>query len=107
MIILLTHVLILGILSDETWIEIETELLKFKRLSDMPKTVSDEEDGIPHIGHSQSDLFLHKQSVSDKMVADCVESLIGTYVYVSMINKIVYYISLITICFYFRNVELK
>ncbi|XP_022180231.1 endoribonuclease dcr-1 isoform X3 [Myzus persicae] len=70
-----------GILSDETWIEIETELLKFKRLSDMPKTVSDEEDGIPHIGHSQSDLFLHKQSVSDKMVADCVESLIGTYVY--------------------------
>ncbi|XP_016665103.1 endoribonuclease dcr-1 isoform X5 [Acyrthosiphon pisum] len=70
-----------GILSDETWIEIETELLKFKRLSDMPISDSDEEDGIPQIGHSQSDLFLHKQSVSDKMVADCVESLIGTYVY--------------------------
>ncbi|XP_060881396.1 endoribonuclease Dicer-like isoform X5 [Metopolophium dirhodum] len=70
-----------GILSDETWTEIETELLKFKRLSDMPISDSDEEDGIPQIGHSQSDLFLHKQSVSDKMVADCVESLIGTYVY--------------------------
>jgi len=66
--------------------------MKFKRLSDMPISDSDEEDGIPQIGHSQSDLFLHKQSVSDKMVADCVESLIGTYVYVSMINKIIYHI---------------
>jgi len=58
----------------------------------MPISDSDEEDGIPEIGHSQSDLFIHKQSVSDKMVADCVESLIGTYVYVSMTNKIIYHI---------------
>ena len=58
----------------------------------MPISDSDEEDGIPQIGHSQSDLFLHKQSVSDKMVADCVESLIGTYVYVSMTYIIIYHI---------------
>lgn len=57
----------------------------------MPKSNSDEEIGILQIGHSQSDLFIHKQSVSDKMVADCVESLIGTYVYVCiyMTNKII------------------
>lgn len=61
--------------------------MKFKQLSDMPISDSDEEDGVPQIGHSQSDLFIHKQSVSDKMVADCVESLIGTYVYVSMTNE--------------------
>lgn len=75
---------ILGKLTDETWTEIEAELLKFKELSDMPIPDSDEEDAVPKIGHSQSDLFVQKQSVSDKMVADCVESLIGTYVYVSM-----------------------
>lgn len=81
--------------------------MKFKQLSDMPISDSDEEDGVPQIGHSQSDLFIHKQSVSDKMVADCVESLIGTYVYVSMTHEIIFLIFLITICFYFRNVELK
>jgi len=57
----------------------------------MPMANSDDEVGIPQMGHSQSDLFLHKQSVSDKMVADCVESLIGTYVYVSMINNNILY----------------
>ncbi|VVC42507.1 Hypothetical protein CINCED_3A023563 [Cinara cedri] len=67
-----------GKLSDNTWINIEIELLKFKQVSDMPMSNSDEEN--PSVGHSQSDLFIHKQSVSDKMVADSVESLIGTYV---------------------------
>uniref|UniRef100_A0A2H8TDA5 Endoribonuclease Dicer n=1 Tax=Melanaphis sacchari TaxID=742174 RepID=A0A2H8TDA5_9HEMI len=72
---------ITGLLSDETWKEIETEILKFKQLSELPISDSDDENDILLIGHSQSDLFVHKQSVSDKMVADCVESLIGTYVY--------------------------
>ena len=39
----------------------------------------------PQMVHSPSDeLFIYKKLFSDKMVADCVESLIGTYVYVSM-----------------------
>jgi len=63
--------------------------MKFKQLVDMPKPNTAEEVGIPQLGHSQSDLFIHKQSVSDKMVADCVEALIGTYVYVCMTNKII------------------
>lgn len=84
---LLPNLLLLGQLSNETWIEVESEVLKFKKLSEMPISDSDDDDdGRPQIGHSQSDLFIHKQSVSDKMVADCVESLIGTYVYVSMNN---------------------
>lgn len=74
----------LGNLSYETWNEIETEILKFKKLSDMPTSSDNNEDNKPKVGHSQSDLFINKQSVSDKMVADCVESLIGTYVYVSV-----------------------
>lgn len=77
---------ILGTLADETWSVIETELLKFKKLSDMPMSNNKNSDKA-NVGHSQSDLFLHKQSVSDKMVADCVESLIGTYVYVSVNNE--------------------
>lgn len=81
--------LLSGKMSDETWVEIESEVLKFKKLSEMPISDSDDDDddGRPQVGHSQSDLFIHKQSVSDKMVADCVESLIGTYVYVSMNNN--------------------
>lgn len=75
-------------MSDETWDRVENEILKFKTLSEMPMSDSDDDDdGRPLIGHSQSDLFIHKQSVSDKMVADCVESLIGTYVYVSINNN--------------------
>jgi len=73
---------ILGILSDETCVKIETELLQFKKLCEMPMSDSDGDDG-PKELHSQSDIFIHKQSVSDKTVADCVEALIGTYVYVS------------------------
>ncbi|XP_027844608.1 endoribonuclease Dicer isoform X4 [Aphis gossypii] len=72
---------IIGILSDNTWKEIEKEIIKFKELSDITMSDSDGEEDIPQVGHSQSDLFIYKQSVSDKMVADCVESLIGTYVY--------------------------
>lgn len=44
-------------------------------------------DKKPIKGHSQFDLFIHKQSVSDKMIADCVEAIIGTYVYVSIDNN--------------------
>lgn len=84
-----------GQLSDNTWVDIETELLKFKKLSDMPMSnennVVDEK---PKLGHSQSDLFIYKQSVSDKMVADCVESLIGTYVKVSVNNSNIIFIIL-------------
>lgn len=60
------------------------------------------------MSNSQSDLFINKKLYSDKMVADCVESLIGTYVYVSIINNntpTMFFI--ITFCFYFRNAELK
>lgn len=74
----------LGNLSNETWFEIESEIMKFKKLSDMPTSSNISEDNILKVGHSQSDLFINKQSVSDKMVADCIESLIGTYVYVSV-----------------------
>lgn len=75
-------------MSDKTWCEIETEIINFKKLSDMPMSDSDDDGaGMPKMGHSQSDLFIQKQSVSDKMVADCIESLIGTYVYVSMNNN--------------------
>lgn len=77
---------ILGTLSDNTWINIETELLKFKNLSAIPTSIDNNESNVLQIGHSLSDLFLHKQSVSDKMIADCIESLIGIYVYVSIIN---------------------
>lgn len=83
----LTLILILGILSDNTWKEIEKEIIKFKELSDITMSDSDGEEDIPQVGHSQSDLFIYKQSVSDKMVADCVESLIGTYVYVSIFDN--------------------
>lgn len=69
-------------MSDETWVNIETKLLKSKDVSKMPSSV--DENNVPQLGHSQSDLFIHKQSVSDKMVADSVESLIGIYVYVSI-----------------------
>lgn len=72
-------------MSDSTWVAIEIELLKFKQLSDLP--LSNNDDGRLKIGHSQSDLFIHKQSVSDKMVADSIESLIGTYVKVSLNNS--------------------
>lgn len=85
-------------MSDKTWCEIETEIIKFKKLSDMPMSDSDDDGaGVPKMGHSQSDLFIEKQSVSDKMVADCIESLIGTYVYVSMIITIIYYCHLLII----------
>jgi len=77
----------LGKLSDETWVSIETEVMKFKKLSTVPIGETNNEDKTLLIGHSQSDLFLGKQSVSDKMVADCVESLIGIYVYVSQSNS--------------------
>lgn len=33
---------------------------------------------------TQSDVYVHKQIVTDKLVANCVESLIGTYVNVSV-----------------------
>jgi hypothetical protein len=86
--ILLSNFFHLGQMSDETWDQVENEILKFKKLSEMPMSDSDDDDeGRPQMGHSQSDLFIHKQSVSDKMVADCVESLIGTYVYVSVNNS--------------------
>lgn len=64
---------------------------------------------LPQVGHSQSDLFINKQSISDKMVADCVESLIGTYVYVSMnyYTHIILVIFLILILFLYSIVELK
>lgn len=77
---------ILGTLSDDTWSNIETELMKFKSLSAIPTAITNNESNVLHIGHSLSDLFLHKQSVSDKMIADCIESLIGIYVYVSITN---------------------
>lgn len=70
------------------WCTIESQFSKFKKLSNMP-TSDDENSDSKKVGHSQSDLFLNKQSVSDKMVADCVESLIGTYVFVSIIMDIV------------------
>lgn len=79
-------VFVLGILSDETWKNIETELINFKSLSAIPTAITNNESNVIQIGHSLSDLFLHKQSVSDKVVADCIESLIGIYVYVSIIN---------------------
>lgn len=47
-----------------------------------------ERDDKPKIGDLHSEIFIKKQSVSDKMVADCVEALIGTYVYVSVNNNI-------------------
>lgn len=77
---------ILGELSDKTWVNIENELLHFKKLSDIPMSDSNAGDNL-RPGYSQSDLFLLKQSVSDKMVADCVESLIGTYVFVRIHSK--------------------
>lgn len=73
---------ILGILSDKTWEEIENKVLKFEKNSKTPS--SSGENVLPLLGHSQSDLFIHKQSVSDKMVADSIESLIGVYVFVSV-----------------------
>lgn len=79
------NIFTLGNLSDETWIKIESEILKFKELSDMHTSSNNNEGNVVKVvGHSQSDLFINKQSVSDKMVADCIESLIGTYVYVSV-----------------------
>lgn len=78
------HISIIGTLSDETWTHIEHEILKFKNVSEMPESNSNTDSKAPQIGHSQSDIFVQKQSVSDKMVADCVESLIGTYVFVSL-----------------------
>ncbi|XP_050430735.1 endoribonuclease dcr-1 isoform X3 [Adelges cooleyi] len=62
-----------GELSEETWTHIETECVRFKEMYDTEITTRQ--------GYTQSDLFLDKQSVSDKMVADSVEALIGTYVY--------------------------
>jgi hypothetical protein len=95
------------VLSDETLTEIKKEISKFKQFS-TAYNVSDK-DAVPDFDHSLSDLFMYSQTVSDKMVADCVESLIGTYVYVSMINNNIgtYSILFFTICFHFRTVELK
>lgn len=87
----------LGQLSDTTWVSIESELLKFKQLSELP--LANNDDGKLKIGHSQSDLFIYKQSVSDKMVADSVESLIGTYVKVSLNNSNILFIILIFVLF--------
>ncbi|XP_026819706.1 endoribonuclease Dicer-like [Rhopalosiphum maidis] len=69
---------ITGVLSDETLNEIKKEIFKFKQFS--TSYISDK-DAVPDFDHSLSDLFMHNQTVADKMVADCVESLIGTYVY--------------------------
>lgn len=80
----------LGEISDETWVHIEHEVIQFKELCEASISDDDDDDddnNVPRIGHSLSDLFLQKKSVSDKMVADCVESLIGTYVYVSKYNN--------------------
>lgn len=50
------------------------------------------------ITHSLSNLFVHKQSVSDKMVVICLKSLIGAYGYVSMVNNnIIFFFFLIPI----------
>lgn len=95
---------ILGKLSDKTWVDIETEVINFKKLSEMPMSSdSDGDDEPPKLGHSQSDLFINKQSVSDKMVADGIESLIGTYVYVSVnYNKYFTFIILLYYnCYFF------
>lgn len=54
--------------------------------NDNDDLVEDSDESL-QITHSLSNLFLHKQSVSDKMVVICVKSLIGAYGYVSMINK--------------------
>lgn len=89
---------ILGKLSDETWVEIENEIIKFKKLSEMPMSSDSDEGNEPQVGHSQSDLFINKQSISDKMIADCIESLIGTYVYVS-----VNYTCIIFVIFFYSN----
>ncbi|XP_050534312.1 endoribonuclease Dicer-like isoform X2 [Daktulosphaira vitifoliae] len=62
-----------GELSENTWSHIENECVRFKELYDTEVS--------PKFGYSQSDIFLNKQSISDKMVADSVEALIGTYVY--------------------------
>lgn len=93
-------------LSDETLTAIKKEISKFKQFS--TSYISDK-DAVPDFDHSLSDLFMYNQTVSDKMVADCVESLIGTYVYVSMINNNIGTICILyfTICFHFRTVELK
>lgn len=77
-----TYVFVLGELSVKTLNNINTELENFKKLNDIPISNSDADNTPLLPGHSHSNLFLHKHSVSDKMIADCVESLIGSYVYV-------------------------
>lgn len=45
----------------------------------------------------QSDLFMHKQVVTNKLISSCIESLIGTYVKVSInYNKIIFKICINT-----------
>ncbi|VVC34156.1 PAZ domain,Helicase, C-terminal,Ribonuclease III domain,DEAD/DEAH box helicase domain,P-loop containing [Cinara cedri] len=67
-----------GKLSGNTWIDIVTVILKCEEIFGTPISYND--DGNSDLDNSQSDLFIHKKTVSDKMVAHCVESLIGTYV---------------------------
>ncbi|XP_025190355.1 endoribonuclease Dicer-like [Melanaphis sacchari] len=67
----------IGLISDETLTKIENEISLFNQISAF--SISDKDDS-QLVDRLLSDIFLHNQSVSDKMVADCVESLIGTYV---------------------------
>lgn len=71
-------IVFLGEFSNTNWHNIITKL-------SVPSNVDNNVSGYTKM--LPTDIFLHKQLVSDKIVADCIESLIGTYVHVCVINN--------------------
>lgn len=73
-------------LSDKTLTKIKEDLSKCNKHFPLNITHITNKDNLPHFGCSLTNLLMYEQSVPDKTVADCVKSLIGTYVFVSMVN---------------------
>lgn len=84
---------ILGNLSDDTLVHIDSEIKKFNLFTKMETlgNVYDDndinnvfDDECLQIGYSLNNLHINKQPVTDKTVVNCVKSIIGVYGYVSI-----------------------
>jgi len=73
-------------LSDKTLTKIKEDTSKFNKYLPLDITNITNKDNLPHFGCSLINLLTYKQTVPDETVADSVKSLIGTYVFVSMVN---------------------
>lgn len=76
---LITLFFFAGVISEEKDVEVE------EKLFELASAAANEEE--PRGRSPCSILYLNRQEVQDKNVADCVEALLGVYVKVIMISK--------------------